>query len=294
MSQTPHHSRIEGLGWLGPTCQSRLRKMGMLSRDAHARVRSKIEQRMGARLPPSTLLLVRELRFELVFALRHRRAVRRTRSLAHAGLRLDFGSGAERVRSGWHSVDLMNPNADLQLDLRRPLPFRDGAVAEIHSEHFFEHLEYLEGRRLLRECLRVLEPGGRLSLGVPDPEPLLRAYLDRDLGWFGAPASWAATTTGWHEPEWTPMQHLNFLFHQGRDHRFIYDFETLSRSMEDAGFVDIKRRSFDPTRDTEFRRGNTLYIDANRPLGEQHHALDVDIGGQLGLRHGERHRSQVK
>ena len=70
-----------------------------------------------------------------------------------------------------------NPECELSLDLREPLPFSDNSCALIYSEHFFEHLEHpVEISLLLSESLRVLQAGGTFSLGVPDTEWPLLAY----------------------------------------------------------------------------------------------------------------------
>jgi hypothetical protein len=64
-------------------------------------------------------------------------------------------------------------------DLRKPLPFPDASVDGLYASHILEHLDMREGRRVLRECRRVLKPGGILRIVVPDLENLCRYYLDR-------------------------------------------------------------------------------------------------------------------
>ncbi len=59
------------------------------------------------------------------------------------------------------------------------------------------------------------------------------------------------------------MEHLNYHFHQEGDHKFGYDFQTLSKLLSRAGFKSIRRREFNPIR-SESRRFNTLYVDANK------------------------------
>jgi SAM-dependent methyltransferase len=48
------------------------------------------------------------------------------------------------------------------------LPFQDGEFDAVHAAHVIEHLWHPE--RLVGECARVLEPGGRLIVATPDIE----------------------------------------------------------------------------------------------------------------------------
>jgi predicted SAM-dependent methyltransferase len=172
-------------------------------------------------------------------------------------LKLNVGAGVKR-KQGWVNVDL-HPAADIKTDARRKLPFRSNSASIIYSEHFFEHLEYPEeAMTFLSESFRVLAPGGSFSVGVPDTELCLRAYLD---------GCFSPQLLGLTEVEWckTPMQYLNFLFHQGGEHRQLYDFATLSSVLQNAGFVDVRRREFNVLLDSEDRRLGTLYVEAVKP-----------------------------
>lgn len=58
------------------------------------------------------------------------------------------------------------------------LPARPLSCHEILSRQAFEHLNVEQGRRGLKECMRVLEWGGHLRLDVPDPEATLHLYRE--------------------------------------------------------------------------------------------------------------------
>jgi predicted SAM-dependent methyltransferase len=211
------------------------------------------------------MLWLRQGRLEVTAAFLHRTAVVRARCLPAEQLKLELGSGWQR-KPGWVHIDLMNRQADLRLDLRRPLPFQTGAAQEIHSEHFLEHLQYLEGLALLRECFRVLANDGRLDIGVPNLLPSLKAYVAEDRSHFARSVAWETENGCWHEPAWsaTPMQRLNYMFRQNGEHRFIYDFETLRLALGEVGFGSVERRKFDPNRDSETRRGRTMWVEARK------------------------------
>lgn len=70
---------------------------------------------------------------------------------------------------GYVSVDAA-PRVDCGVahDLLRPLPLPDGSVDRILSEHFLEHIPLHGIAHVLRECHRVLRPGGVARIAVPD------------------------------------------------------------------------------------------------------------------------------
>jgi len=193
----------------------------------------------------------------------HRKGVRRIRRRSLSMPRkINLGSGSVCKR-GYLNVDLF-PGGDLTLDLRRGLPFESDCCEMIFSEHFFEHLEYPEPVCfLLRECLRVLRPGGVLRFSVPDTEWPLHDYRDGPE----APYFLSCKENSWWHPSYctTRLEHINFHFCQNGEHRFAYDEETLSKVLDLAGFNDIKRVDFDPELDSEHRRVASLLISARKP-----------------------------
>jgi SAM-dependent methyltransferase len=77
------------------------------------------------------------------------------------GLQVNLGGG-HRKPMPTGTIDVGFPTWDAESD---PLPFPDESVAVIWSLHFFEHIDNF--LPLLRECERVLSPGGVLNIVVP-------------------------------------------------------------------------------------------------------------------------------
>jgi predicted SAM-dependent methyltransferase len=188
----------------------------------------------------------------------HRHGVRKA-SYVKLPCALHIGCGPNR-KPGWVNIDL-SKDADIRLDLREALPFPENSVNMIYSEHFFEHLSLEEGIRFLRECLRVLLPGGRLSVGVPNTQLCLQDYVSDDRD------EWLKVRDRYH-PKWcsTPMHSVNYFFRQDGEHKYAYDAETLIELVRDCGFSNVHERPWDPTLDLEARRDGTLYVEGEKKL----------------------------
>jgi predicted SAM-dependent methyltransferase len=118
---------------------------------------------------------------------------------------------------------------NLWLDLRNGLPFPDGAVASAYSCHVFEHFYPDELARLLRECHRVLRPGGGLRAVVPDMGGAVRAYLEGRGDYF----------TDFPRPLRSLGGKLsNLLFCDG-NHRQGFDLSYMEEVLSAAGFAEI-------------------------------------------------------
>jgi predicted SAM-dependent methyltransferase len=215
-----------------------------------------------------------EVRTFLNLIARGKKTAKKLRSLE--GVRVNIGCGS-RPTSGWINLD-MNA-ADPQIDYwdcRKGLPFKDGALTAIFTEHFVEHLEYPEEvSYFLMECCRCLNETGILRIIVPNVESYLRLYVNDD--WEGLAALRPLTRTGnGYKDCWlgdcysTKMQLINALFRQNGEHKYAYDAETLMELLRSVGFSKIRRMDFgvsaDPLMvpDMPERRTESLYVEALR------------------------------
>lgn len=81
------------------------------------------------------------------------------------GRRLNLGCGTD-IRPGFVNLDVAAlPGVDVVHDLDvLPLPFDDGTFAEIVCKDLLEHIDLIG---VLRECHRILVPGGLLHMQSP-------------------------------------------------------------------------------------------------------------------------------
>src|SRR5262245_26377058 len=135
-------------------------------------------------LSPTTWDLVRQ--DWALTARRRRNNVARARktlsSVSNASFQ--FGCGT-RATPGWVNIDAFDlPGVTLRWDVRDPLPCRDGVAKRIYTEHMLEHLEFDDATRFLCEMYRLLVPGGRVRIGVPDAGRYLEAYAAHNRHFF--------------------------------------------------------------------------------------------------------------
>jgi predicted SAM-dependent methyltransferase len=171
-------------------------------------------------------------------------------------IRLEIGSGP-RGLSDWTSLD-RNIGAHVQHDLTKPLPFPDGSVDEVYSSHVLEHFTYPRPLlSVLEECHRVLKPGGRIRIAVPNARVFLQAYFepegfDRER--------FCNEDVGLHFT--SRIDVVNFIAYLGGDHKFLFDSENLPLVLAEAGFRDVRMREFDPAIDVARRVHESIYAEA--------------------------------
>jgi predicted SAM-dependent methyltransferase len=151
-------------------------------------------------------------------------------------LYLNLGSGPRGVASPrWLNIDgFTDANVHHLVDLSRPLPIPDATINGIFCEHVQEHFTLEDGIGLLKECHRVLIPGGWLRLIMPDAELVIRTYLDE-------PQELLAHRP---VPSFQPMEAVNSYFRQRYEHQCLYDFGLATYALEAAGFTEVTRTSF--------------------------------------------------
>ncbi len=119
---------------------------------------------------------------------------------------------------------------NMWLDLRNGLPFADSTVSSAYASHVFEHFYPDELAGILRECHRVLRPGGGLRIVVPDMGGAVRAYLEGRSTFF----------SDFPRPHKSLGGKLsNLLFCEG-GHRQGFDFSYLEETLQEAGFSEIR------------------------------------------------------
>lgn len=99
---------------------------------------------------------------------------------------LELGGGANRNPAADVMVDVRQlPGVDFVADFNKPLPIADADFTVVLAHFVLEHITYRVVPQFLRECLRILKPGGRVFFAVPNTEAQLRWVLEHPEGWDG-------------------------------------------------------------------------------------------------------------
>jgi predicted SAM-dependent methyltransferase len=143
------------------------------------------------------------------------------------GIKLHIG-GREK-REGWVILDALPGPAVDHVGNCADLSFLpDSSCAEVYASHVLEHLGYDdELPKALVGIHRVLKPGGRLRVSVPDLDILCRLFVEPSLSGEG-------------------RFHVMRMMFGGRStaydvHQVGLNFEFLHQFLRDTGFRDIRR-----------------------------------------------------
>ena len=71
---------------------------------------------------------------------------------------------------------------DYVLDASGELPFAENTFDVVYASHVLEHVPWYSSGEILREWVRILKPGGRLEVWVPDGLKIAQVFIDVSEG----------------------------------------------------------------------------------------------------------------
>jgi predicted SAM-dependent methyltransferase len=153
--------------------------------------------------------------------------------------KLQIGTGKNAL-VGWLNTDYAPLPGSAFLDATRQFPFADASFAFIYSEHMIEHVPYPAGLAMLKECYRVLKPGGVIRIATPDLAFLATLHRDPQKAQHLRYIQFATDRHIGDAPRYLPAFVINN-FVRAWGHQFIYDEAALELALETAGFEAIRR-----------------------------------------------------
>lgn len=136
---------------------------------------------------------------------------------------LNLGS-RNRAIPGFLSMDCdQHEGVDIVGDIADLSRFEDGSVGEIYSSHCLEHFPHPRTLSVLKEWHRVLVPGGKLYVAVPDFRRTVELYLRHGLN------------------DWTQNYLMGDQGYATAFHYAIFDEDRMRFLLQQAGFRDSER-----------------------------------------------------
>ena len=152
--------------------------------------------------------------------------------------KLHIGCGPQ-ILKGWINIDNAEyRGVDRILDVTQGLPFPDGESSFVFAEHFIEHLTYEQAAALFRECRRVLRDDGVLRLSTPNLDWVWITHYREVLN---------------DQEQVQGCFAINRAF-RAWGHQFLYNFRTLSLTLQEAGFANVKRVEYGESEHKELRK----------------------------------------
>jgi len=240
-------------------------------------LRTRIRQAPGA---TTALDLVRSLRALSSRPLHQMKS--KTYLSSNGPKKLQIGTGHNPL-DGWLNTDVVvRESGVINLDAKKRFRFGDKVFDYVFTEHQIEQLTPKEAQSMLRECYRVLRPGGKVRIGTPDLGTLLGLYTSDKTSEQSEYVDWIADN---FIPDAGPHRDVAVINHaiNGFGHKFIYDFETLKDSLTGAGFVNVDQCKIGESDSVALRgidshgiaignqrmaRFETMVLEATRPANE--------------------------
>lgn len=146
-------------------------------------------------------------------------------------MKLNIGCGNHPLL-GWVNLD-GSPSAICDVVATvPPLPYGDASVDEVYCGHVLEHFDETGGDALLAEVRRVLVPGGKLGVVVPDARAIMGRWLSGVHEAVEYPSEVYRDTADLDEV----CRLFVFSTVQESRHQWLFDEVTLRRKLRRAGF----------------------------------------------------------
>jgi predicted SAM-dependent methyltransferase len=195
-------------------------------------------------------------------------------------MKIDIGGLKNRNTMGgeWKIMDcVIHPAVDIvfNLNVHYVFPLEDASVDYYYMSHTLEHVKPKRIPIILEEIYRTLKKGGIFRVIVPDFERLLHLYfyeperlfkkgLPQGPEWY--PQTKLGKVLAWMQ---TPDTYVKGAFNRS-GHKMIFDYETLTYYLRNAGFENTYRTAFNECveafigKDLSTHKSKSIYVEAEK------------------------------
>lgn len=148
---------------------------------------------------------------------------------------LEIGPGTHPANCEWDTLDIVSGGTYKSEWGEGLLPILDETYDFVFASHVLEHVPWFQVENALREALRILKPGGKLQVWVPNFKVIVQAYLDGVCG-----DTWRKENPNGEFMTWVNGR----LFTYGPApnwHRCVFDSDSIRDHMIKAGFASVRK-----------------------------------------------------
>ena len=135
-------------------------------------------------------------------------------------------------------------------DIVKGLPLPDGSADAVYCSHTLEHLSLQDCEQALKNTFRLLRADGVFRFVLPDLKLLAQEYIASNAP--DAAVTFMKETLLGEEVRPRGVSGLLRAWIGNSDHRWMWDYESLTQLLSAAGFQDIRRATLGDSGDPMF------------------------------------------
>lgn len=155
-------------------------------------------------------------------------------------------------------------------DIVRGLPVPTESCKGVYCSHILEHLSLNDFRGALRKTKEILQPGRIFRFVLPDLEYSAKRYIENPSN--DAALEFMRETSLGHESRARGLKRLISFWLGLSHHCWMWDYKSIQRELENAGFDNVRRAYFGDSSDPMFgtveeqgRWENCLGVECRKP-----------------------------
>lgn len=161
---------------------------------------------------------------------------------------LEIGPGGHRIE-GFETLNIVgSSHVDYIWSAERKLPFKTGTFSIVYASHILEHIPWYLAQKTIKEWGRIVTPGGKIEIWLPDGVKICKAFVDAELndskdftndGWYRFnderdPCLWASGRIFSYGDGKGTKGHFNW-------HLAVYSYRYLEKLLHEAGFTQVRQ-----------------------------------------------------
>jgi len=128
-------------------------------------------------------------------------------------------------------IDFAINNKILFADASKKIPEPDESINALYSSHMLEHLSRKQAISFLKEARRVLAVNGIIRISVPDIRIMVDKYINNENA-----DEFIQNLQMAEEPPSSLAEKIRYLLAGNRNHKWMYDGESLCKLLKLSGF----------------------------------------------------------